>query len=157
MYSAVAADKADIYIYIYIYIYICVCAHAYVGTLVSCWESSWRGGSYRTLKALRNDDSIVITRPDKVSELVILDHPCYVDKIMVILGDFLSLGPADSVDHTTTIETKFQRRLVEFVKRGFLSSTIADQIRPTESIRPCLYGLLKPIKCGYHSDQYHQW
>ena len=71
--------------------------------------------------------------------------------MMVILSDiskFLWLGPAEKFDHTTSSETKFQRRLVEFVKRGFLSSTIAEQIRPTASIRPRLYGLPKTHKEG---------
>ena len=71
--------------------------------------------------------------------------------MMVILGNtskFLRLGLDDGFDHTTSLETKFQRRLVELVKRGFLSSTIADQIRPTGSIRPRLYGLPKTHKEG---------
>ena len=133
-------------------------AHAYAGTPVSSWESSWRGVHYRTLKALCNNDSIVITRPDKGSGVVILDHQSYVDKMMVILSDtskFLRLGPADNFDHTASIETKFQRRLVELVKKVFPSSTIGDQIRPTGSIRPRLYGLPKPIRRGFCSDQYY--
>ena len=74
--------------------------------------------------------------PIKGSGVGILDQS-YVDKMMFILSDtskFLRLGPADNFDHTASIETKFQRRLVELVKRGFLSSTIADQIRLTRSI-----------------------
>ena len=70
-------------------------------TPVSSWESSWRGEHYRRLKALHNNDSIVITRPDKCSRVVILDHQSYIDKMMVILSDtskFLRLGPADSFD-----------------------------------------------------------
>ena len=68
---------------------------------------------------------------------------------MSILGDtskFLRLGPVDSFDHTTSIETKFQRRLVELVKRSLLSSAISDQIRPIGSIWPRLYGLSKTHK-----------
>ena len=71
--------------------------------------------------------------------------------MIVILGDTaksLRPGPADSFDRTTSIETKFQRRLVELVKRGFLSSAIADQISPTGSIRPRLSELLKTHKQG---------
>ena len=52
----------------------------------------------------------IITRPDKGSGVEILDHQSYVDKMMVILGDtskFVRLGPVDSFDHTTSIETKF--------------------------------------------------
>ena len=122
-------------------------AHAY--TPVSSWESNWRGENDRTLKALCNNDSIVITRPNKGSGVTILDHQSYVDKMMVILSDtskFLRLGPTNNFDHTASIETKFQRRLVELVRRGFLSSTIADQTRPTGSIRPRLYGLPKTRK-----------
>ena len=81
--------------------------------------------------------------------VVILDYQCYVDKMMSILGDtskFLRLGPVDNFDHTTSIETKFQRVLVELVKRGLLSSAISDQIRPTGSIQHRLYGLPKSHK-----------
>ena len=70
--------------------------------------------------------------------------------MMVILSDtskFLRLCLADSFDHTASIETKFQK-LVELVKKGFLSSTIPNQIRPTRSIRPRLYGLPKTHKDG---------
>ena len=113
---------------------------------MSSWESDWRSEHFRTLKSLHSNNSIVITKPDKGSGVVILDYQCYVDKMMSILGDtskFLRLGPVDNFDHTTSIETKFQRRLVEFVKRGLLSSAICDQIRPTGSIQPRLYGLSK--------------
>ena len=103
-------------------------AHAYAGTAVSSWESDWRSEHFRSLKSLRNNNSI-ITWPNNGSGVVILDYQCYVDKMMSILGDtskFLRLGPVDSFDHTTSIETEFQRRLVELVKRGLLSSATSD-------------------------------
>ena len=70
---------------------------------------------------------------------------------MSILSDtskFLRQGPVDNFDHTTSIETKFQKRFAELVKGDFLSSAISDQIRPTGSIRPRLYGLPKSHKDG---------
>ena len=116
---------------------------------MSSWESDWRSEHFCTLKSLHSNNSTVITRPDNGSGAVILDYQCYVNKMMPILGGttkFLRLGPIDSFNHTTSIETKFQRRLVEHVKRGLLSSAISDQIRPTGSIWPCLYGLPKTPK-----------
>ena len=124
-------------------------AHTYAGTPVSSWESDWRNEHFRTLKSHRSNNSTFITWPEKSSEVVILDYQCCVDKMMFILDDtskFLSLGPVDSFDHTTFIETKFQTRLVELVKRGLLPSAISDQIRPTGSIRLRLYGLPKTHK-----------
>ena len=82
----------------------------HAGTPVSSWESDWRSEHFCTVKSLRSNNSIVITRTDKGSGVVILDYQCYVDKMMPILGDtskFLRLGPVDSFDHTTSIETEF--------------------------------------------------
>ena len=50
------------------------------------------------------------------------------------------------------LRTKFQRRLVELIKKGLLSSAISDQIRPTGSIRPRLYRLPKTRKYGVPSS-----
>ena len=101
---------------------------------MSSWESEWRREHFRTPKSLCSSKSIVITRSDKGSGVVILDYQCYVDKMMSILGNtskFVRLGLVDNFDHTTSVEAKFQRRLVKWVWRGFLPSTISDQIRHT--------------------------
>ena len=96
-------------------------AHAYVGTPMSSWESNCRSEHFRTFKSLRSNNSIVITRPDKGYGVVILDYQCYVNKMMSLLSEtskFMRLGPVDCFDHSTSIEIRFLRSLVEIVKRN---------------------------------------
>ena len=126
-------------------------ALAYVGSLVISWESDGRSEHLRTLISLSWNNSLVITRPDKDSGVVILDYQCNVNKMMSILGDttkFLKHGAVDCFDHTTSTGTKVQRSLVELVKRVLPSSAIDDQIRSTGCIRPRLYSLTKTHKDG---------
>ena len=63
---------------------------------------------------------------------------------MTLLEDttqFSRFGPVDTQDHTTSIETKFQKNPVKWDKSGLLPSTISDLIKPISSICPHLYGL----------------
>lgn len=90
-----------------------------------------------------------ITRPDKASGVVILNHYDYVDKMMTILNDtskFIKLGTVDSYDSTVTLENRFQGKFVKF--SGVLPSDIASEIRPLGSLRSRLYGLPKIHKGG---------
>ena len=69
--------------------------------------------------------------------------------MIAILSDsskFLKLGPADSFDHTASIESKFWRRLVVLVKREVSSLPKPNRLELLGSIRPRLYGLPKTHK-----------
>ena len=61
---------------------------------------------------------------------------------------FIRLGPVDTYDHSVSIETKFPKNLIKYIKSGYLSSTISDLIRPVSSIRSRFYGLPKTHKEG---------
>ena len=50
----------------------------------------YKSKHFFTLKLLHSNKSIVITRPDKGSGLVILDYKCYVDKMASILVTVLN-------------------------------------------------------------------
>ena len=124
-------------------------AHSYASTPVSHSEFKWRKEQFAVIKTLRQDSSLVITRPDKGSGVVILNHHDYVDKMSVILNDkdkFEKLGPVATHDSTVSLETKFQKKLVKWVKNGVLPKNVASEIRPSGSIRSRLYGLPKTHK-----------
>ena len=128
-------------------------AHAYVGTLMSSRESDWRSEHFHTLKSLHSKNSIVITRPDKGSVVVILDYQCYVNKMMSIIGDtfkFLRLGPVNSYNHTTSIETKFQRSWLNLSKEAFSPWPSWTSLDPLVPYNLVFMDYQKPIKIGYH-------
>ena len=71
------------------------------------------------------------------------------EKMMTILGNtnrFIRLVPVDTHDYTVSIEMKFQKNLVKWVKSGHLSITIFDLVRSISSIYSCFYGLPKTHK-----------
>ena len=119
--------------------------------------------TYHTIKSLRHDKSLVIAKSDKGSGVVILDN---VNKMKTILGDiskFIQLSLVDLHNSTISIEVKFQKLLVKWIKSSVLPTSIADLIRPTGSIWPCLYGLpttyednvpLRPILSMIGSSQH---
>ena len=68
-----------------------------------------------------------------------------------ILNDaskFECLGPAATADRTSTIETKLQNRLRELLNSEQLPKQVHDEVRPTGSQRPRMYGLPKTHKEG---------
>ncbi len=52
------------------------------GVLISHFESKWISEYYYTMKSLRLNKSVVITKPDKGSGVVILDFQYYVNKML---------------------------------------------------------------------------
>ena len=116
---------------------------------VASEESRWGDQHRRVIKLLRNNNDLVISKPDKGAAVVLLNHADYVNKRLLILNDdtkFKMLGPVETCDHTTSIEAKFQKQLNKWIKSGLLSPDISDPIRPFRSIRPRLYCLPKTHK-----------
>lgn len=77
--------------------------HCYARTPISYSEFKWRREHYSVIKSLRQNKSLVTTRPDKGSGVVVLNRCDCVDKMMTILSDsskFIKLGPVDSFDST---------------------------------------------------------
>ena len=75
----------------------------------------------------------------------------YVTKMGNILNDapkFECLGPVATAERIVTIETKFQNQLRELLNLEQLPKQVYDEVRPTGSQRPRMYGLPKTHKVG---------
>ena len=126
-------------------------AHTFSGMSVAFDESRWRDQDCCVIKSLRNNNNLVISKPDKGAGVVLLDHDDYVSKMLLILHDntkSIKLCPVEICDHTTSIEIKLQKQRRKWVKSGLLYPEISDSIRPVVSTRPRLYGLPKIHKDG---------
>ena len=111
----------------------------FLGMSVVFDESRWGDQHLRVIKLLRNNNNLVISKPDKGAGVVLLDHDNYVNKMLMILNDktkFIKLGPVETYDHTTSMEVKFQKQLRKWVKSGLLSPEISDSIQSAGSIHP---------------------
>ena len=59
---------------------------------------------------------------------------------------FKKLGPTSSNNNTANIESKLQKRLLELFKEDSIPKSLYQNIRPTGSQRPRMYGLPKTHK-----------
>ena len=103
------------------------------------------------INSVRNNDNIIITKPDKGSGVVLLNKSDYIDKMNEILDDqskFQRLDPVSSNGVTVSIESRLQKRLLDLVKADLMPKWIYDAIRPTGSQRFQTYGLPKTHKEG---------
>ena len=103
---------------------------------------------FSTIKSLRSNTNIVITKPDKSAGVVILNKTDYRSKMHSILHDetkFKTPGPVTDYDNTSKIETRIHRRLLQMQKEN-LPAALYELIRHTGSQRPRLYGLSKVHK-----------
>ena len=88
---------------------------------------------YRAINRLRNNNDIIITKPDKGSGVVLSNKSEYVDKIDKVLDDqskIKRLGQVSSNDNTASIESRFQKRLLDLVKADFMPKWVYDPMRP---------------------------
>ena len=98
---------------------------------------------FQAIKSLRSNEQILITKPDKGSGVVILSKSDYIQKMGNILNDktkFLNMGSVDQHDNTAKTEQKLQTRLLGLVNQTILTRDIYDQILPTGSQCPRMYG-----------------
>jgi len=102
----------------------------------------------RTLKSLRLDQSIIITKPDKGRGIVIMDKSDYIRKMQSILQDEATFK---CIDHDPTLlnEDRLIRLLLRLKKEGFITNDEYSLARPVGSRAARLYGLPKIHK----SDQ----
>ncbi len=127
-------------------------AHSFVGTPIDLSDFRMHKECFAAYKSLRDNQNIIVTKPDKGSGVVILNRCDYISKMTSILSDeakFKHLGPAAQFDFTVNIEKAFQRRMYKWLKDKYITSEIYSYIRPTGSQRPKLYGLPKTHKSGY--------
>ena len=126
-------------------------AHSYSKSQIEKHNFMMQNECYQAIKSLRRNEKILITRPDKGSGEVILNKSDYVTKMGNILNvalKFECLGPAATADRTATIKTKLQNRLRELLNSEQLPKQVYDEVRPTGSQRPRMYGLPKTHKEG---------
>ena len=80
---------------------------------------------------------------------MILNSTDYIAKMGTILCDsnkFMCLEPVEENDNTVKTKTKLQRRLLQLKKDDQFTPLIYNDIRPTGSQRPRMYGLPKTHK-----------
>ena len=106
---------------------------------------------FQSITSLRSNKDIPITKPDKGSGVVILNSTDYIAKMETILCDsnkVICLGLVEGNDNIAKLETKLQRRLLQLKKDGQLTTSTYNNIRPTGSQRPRMYGLPKTNKAS---------
>ena len=78
---------------------------------------------FKTIKSLRDNFNIIISKPDKGSGVIILNCCDYIEKMKKILSDdskFKCLGTTTKNDNTAKIESKLQRQPLELTKKDEL-------------------------------------
>ena len=126
-------------------------AHEYANRDNDLRSFSLRREHFKALKELRENDRIVISRPDKGRATVIMNASDYVSKMMLILNDtskFCLLGPVATHDRTVNIETSLTEFLCGLKSSGEIGDDVFDSIRPLGYTRPRMYGLPKIHKNG---------
>ena len=78
---------------------------------------------FKVLKKLRNNQDLIITRPDKGNGVVILNRKDYIEMMNDILKDVSKFRMLDN-DVTVAREGKLQRYLLSLKKKGFPPYTI---------------------------------
>ena len=94
-------------------------AHLYCDSAIDSCDFTMHKECLRAINRLRKNDDIIITKRDKGSGVVFSSKSDYVDNMTEILDDqskFKRLGPVSSSDHTASIESRLQKRLLDLVK-----------------------------------------
>ena len=74
------------------------------------------------------------------------DYILKMEKVLHGATKFELIGPSCGFDNTAKVESKIQHQLLQLKKNGLLLPSVYKAIRPTESLRPQLYGLPKTHK-----------
>ena len=110
--------------------------HTYCGAQVDIGDYLNLKECIQTIKSLQHNNNIHITKPEKGSEVVILNKNKYISKMNSLLQDtskFETLGPFTDFYNTAKIEAQIQRRLLQIKKDASLRSETYHKIRPTVS------------------------
>ena len=105
----------------------------------------------KTITELRHNNDVIITRPDKGNGISVMNRNKYVEKRITNLSQtdkFQRIDDTQTHDHTTLQERALQAFLLRATNRGHISRKVYDEIRPTGSTRPRMYGVLKLQKEG---------
>ena len=102
------------------------------------------------LRELNTNASIVIAKPDKGSGVVVMDKLDYVTKMNDIISDTTKFQTLTDVkDETDKVERSLTRCLRTMKEQNLISPTLFEQLKPTGSCIPRLYGLPKVHKSGH--------
>ena len=102
---------------------------------------------WSALNDLRNDQSIIITRPDKGNAVVILKRDDYLRKMNQLINDPTKFKKLDS-NLTKSRETKLTNYLLKLKNKQIISEDTYFKLRPVGSQPAILYGLPKVHKDG---------
>ena len=106
-----------------------------------------QGQYYKLLKSLKEDKSIIVTRPDKGRGIVLMNKSDYLSKMQAILNDSTKFECL-SDDLTIERERSLTNLLRRLKKRGHISEQFWYMAKPTGSNPGRLYGLPKLHKEG---------
>ena len=87
---------------------------------------------FKTIKSLCDNPDIIISKPDKKSDVVILNCCDYIEKMNKILSDdfkFKCLRSTTENDNIAKIETKLQRQLQELNKKDEIPQSVNEVLR----------------------------
>ena len=90
-------------------------AHAYCGNPIDIGDFLILKDCIQATRSLRCNENIHATKPDKGSEVVIMNKSDYISKMNSILQDnskFENLGPSSEFDNIAKIEPHCERRLL---------------------------------------------
>ncbi|CAF4389133.1 unnamed protein product [Rotaria sp. Silwood2] len=97
---------------------------------------------YQLLKSLKQDKSIIVTRPDKGRGIVLVNKSDYLSKMNAILDDSTKFRCLFG-DPTIQRERSLSNLLYRLKKNGHISQEFYNMTRPTGSNPERLYGLPK--------------
>ena len=134
----------------------CKAAFSHLSKRYSNEKIDWTGyplkqEQLRTIRELKKNRNVVITRPDKGNGVVVMGQSDYVNKMDKILSDekkFVKLGSVEESDTTLLQERALQAFLLRAHKDGHISRDIYERVRPVGATCPRMYGLPKLHKEG---------
>ena len=94
---------------------------------------------HKILKKLRNNNEILITKPEKGNGVIIVDRNLYKSSLHDIVNDTSKFFKLSS-DSTITSEGKLQRFVCTLKNKGFFTKDQYDKIYPCGSQPARLYG-----------------
>ena len=98
---------------------------------------------------MKNNDNIVISKPNKDSGIVLLNRSDYIDKMKVILNDKTKFNKmVNGKDKTVQIEKALSRTLCELKEQNAIDQITFERIWPIGITIPRLYGLPKVHKAN---------
>ena len=101
------------------------------------------------LKGLKNNKNLIMSKPDKGSGIVLLNREDYISKMNDILQDETKFQLLATNNHTTQqTEKQLNIFLKKLKEEHWIDKQLFDEIKPSGSYLPRIYGLPKVHKPG---------